>query len=457
MRIPKLLAALLTSCVLAALTPLGTAQAAAGPAIDNTSLTNGGKPCSATTPPVVLGYFGPLLEAAGSDDAYSPGFDYTFSIWPLTDPAAVRSVSVHGYSSGQLVHAQLPDDVLVDGHSYAWRVQLRTSNGTSPWSQACTFSYDNTSPATPAVSSANYPRFGEGQSPVGEFAQFTFDSGGDPDTVGFYYAWTQDLPSYACSFGGPLGQLVCPDIFADSNTVRVASPGGSASVTLPPVSDGPQTLSVVAMDVAGNRSPAVQYQTFVPWSGPTVSVAGGRPICGGSGSARVVFAPNPGLTTGVSSYTYTVDGNPAVTVPAGANGTAKVWMKDVRESAWLQVTSLSTNGFRSGQGYLFLDVNPQVSVYSSGYPNSGQPVGGVGVLGQFRFSPPYTDGSAPTSFSYRFPDGPVKTVPADEFSGDASVQWAPVHAGQQTMTVQAMNADGSPASCTTSYTFTVAR
>jgi hypothetical protein len=455
MRMPKLLAVLVTGCVVALLTPLGTAQAASGPTIDNASLTNGGKPCSASTPPVVLGYSASLLEAAGSDDAYSSGFDYTFSIWPLTDPAAVRSVTAPGYSAGRVVHAQLPDGVLVDGASYAWRVQLRTSNGISPWSPLCTFSYDNTDPAMPTVSSANYPRWGEGQSPVGEFAQFTFDAGGDPDTAGFYYAWTQELPSYACGFSGPLGQLVCPDIFADSNTVRVASPGGSATVTLPPVSDGPQTLSVVAMDVAGNRSPAVQYQTFVPWSGPIASLAGGHPICG-SGGARVVFAPNPGLTTGVSSYTYTVDGSPAVTVPAGANGTAKVWLKDIRESTWLQVTSLSTNGFRSGTGYLFLDVNPQVSVYSAVYPNSGQPVGGVGVIGEFELWPPYTDGPAPTSFSYRFTDGPTRTVAADEYGG-ASVRWAPTHAGQQTLTVQSLNADGSPTSCTTSYTFTVTR
>ena len=455
MRMPKLLAVLLTSGVLAALTPLGTAQAASGPTIDNTNLVNGGRPCTATTPPQVLGFAAGTLQAVGYDDAYSSTFDYTFSVWPLTDPAAVRNVTARGYSSGRLVTAHLPADVLVNGSSYGWQVKLTTRNGTSPWSQVCTFGYDNTGPTAPSVSSANYPRFGEGASPVGEFAQFTFDAGGDPDTAGFYYAWTRDLPTYACSYSGQLGQLVCPDIFADSNTVRVASPGGSASVTLPPVSDGPQTLSVVAMDLAGNRSPAVQYETFVPWSGPIVSLAGGGPLCGDR-IARVVFAPNPGLTTGVSSYTYTVDGNPAVTVPAGADGTARVSMKGIRESTWLQVTSLSTNGFRSSNGYLFLDVNPQVFVYSPVYPNSGQPVGGVGVLGRFSFSPPYTDGSAPSSLRYRFPDGPVKTVAVEEYGG-ASVQWAPVHAGQQTLTVQSMNADGSPTSCETSYTFTVAR
>jgi hypothetical protein len=294
MQMPKLLAALLTGCVLAALTPLGAAQAGTGPAIYSASLTSGGKPCSATTPPVMQGYFASLLEAAGSDDTYSSsGFDYTFSIWPLADPAAARSVTAHGYSSGSLVHAQLPADVLSDGNSYAWRVQVATSNGTSPWSQVCTFSYDTTDPATPTVSSANYPPYGEGVAPADQFGQFTFDAGGDPDTVGFYYAWTQDLPAYGCSYGGPLGQLVCPDVITGPNTVRVTSPGGTASITLAPVSDGPQILSVAALDAAGNRSPAVRYQTFVPGSAPIISRPGNRPSSRRTLGSPPESAPTP--------------------------------------------------------------------------------------------------------------------------------------------------------------------
>jgi len=452
---PKLFAALLTGCVLAALTPLGTAQAGTGPVINSASLTSGGKPCSATTPPVMQGFFASLLEAAGSDDTYSSSdFIYTFSIWPLADPAAARSVTAHGYSSGSMVHAQLPADVLSDGTSYAWRVQVATSNGTSPWSQVCTFAYDYTDPAMPTVSSPNYPPYGEGVAAADQFGQFTFDSGGDPDTVGFYYAWTQDLPAYACSFGGPLGQLVCPDVLAGPNIVRVTSPGGTASITLAPVSEGPQTLSVAALDAAGNRSPAVRYQTYVPGSAPLIRRPDSRPICGGT--AKVVFAPNPWLTSKVSSYTYTFDTNPAVTVPAGADGTAQVSLKVNREPAPLQVTSLSTNGFQSTEAYMLLNVNPQPFVYSWVYTNYGQPVGGVGVAAWFQFSAPYTDGAPVTSFSYRFPDGPVKTVAAGDW-GDTAVQWAPTRAGQQTLTVQAMRADGTPASCTASYTFTVAR
>jgi hypothetical protein len=454
MRMPRLLAVLLTTCVAAVLTPLGTAQAASGPTIDSTTLTNGGKPCSATTPPVVLGFSAPTLQVAGSDDTYSySGFNYTFAIWPLTDPATVRTMTRFGSASGRLATAEVPYGGLIDGDSYAWRVQLATSNGTSPWSQVCTFSYDNTPPPTPAVSSANYPAYGQGLAPLGEFAQFTFDAGGDPDTAGFYYSWSSSPPAFTCSYSGPIGQLVCPDPFSQPDTVRVASPGGTASVLLNPVANGPQTLSVATVDVAGNRSEFVRYDTFVPYSGPDVTQAASHPICGSL--AKVVFAPRPGLGP-VSSYTYSFDQGPDVTVPAAADGTAQVSIKENREAGTLKVTSTGTNGFRSSDAYTWLDVNPQVSVYSDVYGDNGQPAGGVGVSGQFTLWPPYSDGAPPTAFSYRFSDGPAKTVAADEY-GSATVRWAPTHAGQQTMTVQSLNADGSPASCTSSYTFTVAR
>jgi hypothetical protein len=336
-------------------------------------------------------------------------------------------------------------------------VQLKTSNGTSPWSQVCTFRYDNTGPAEPTISSTNYPPYGEGLGAVGQFAQFTFDAGGDPDTAGFVYHWGADMPAGICSFSGPVGQLVCPDPFSDPDTVRVASPGGAASVSLNPVGVGPQTLSVAALDAVGNRSPVVRYEMFVPYSGPTVTQASSHPICGNV--AKVVFAPHPGLTP-VSSYTYSFDQGPAVTVPADADGTAQVSIKENGSPGILQVTSTGANGFRSNEAYSWLNVNPQVSVYSPQYPNYGQPTGGVGKTGTFYFQPPYSEGPPPTAFSYRFANGPEQTVAAatDEWGGtSASVQWTPTRAGQQTLTVQTINADGSPGTCTASYTFTVAR
>jgi len=455
MRTPKLLTALVAGCALVALTPLGTAHAGSGPIIDANSLTNGGKPCSATSPPVVLGSFARYLQAAGTDDTYSySGYHYIFTIWPVADPAAATSITTLGSDSGWEATTQLPAGVLIDGGSYAWRVQLTTSNGTSPWSQTCTFSYDNTAPAAPSISSPNYPPYGQGVAPLGQLAQFTFDAGGDPDTAGFEYSWGTDLSSLACSFDGPIGQLVCPDFLSEPGTVRANAPGGTASVTLNPVNHGMQFLSVAALDVAGNRSPVVRYVTWAPDSDPTVTQADSRPICGSV--AKLVFSPFPGLPP-VRSYTYSFDQGAAVTVPAAADGTAQVSLKENREPAVIAVTSTSANGFRSSEAHVLLNLNPQVSVYSAVYSDYGQPAGGVGVTGEFSFQPPFSEGPPPAAFSYRFPNGSTRTVAASGEFGEARVQWAPTRAGQQTLTVQAMNADGSPATCETSYTFTVAR
>ncbi|MDQ1738818.1 MAG: hypothetical protein QOE53_470 [Pseudonocardiales bacterium] len=456
MRLPKLITVLIAGCVLAALTPLGTAQAASGPTIDPTSLTNGGRPCSAATTPAVLGGFASYLQAAGSDETYTySGFDYTFTIWPLADPGAARSVIGHAYDSGGVATARVPADVLIDGGSYAWRVQLTTSNGTSPWSQVCTFSYDYTAPAAPSISSANYPSSSSGNlAPIGQFAQFTFDAGGDQDTAGFAYNWNYAPGALACSGGSVYEPMVCPDFLSGPGIVRLASPGGTASITLNPVGHGPQALWVAALDVAGNWSPTVRYETYVPYSGPTVTQADSHPICGNI--AKVVFSPHPGLTP-VSSYTYRFDQGPTATVPADADGTAQVSIKENREPGNLQVTSTGTNGFRSSEANIWLNVNPQVFVHSSEYPDYGQPAGGVGKIGTFSFQPPFSEGPPPTAFSYRFSNGPTRTVAATDEFGGASVHWAPTRAGQQTLTVQSINADGSPATCTTSYTFTVAR
>jgi hypothetical protein len=451
MRVPKLFYALVASCVLAALAPLGTAQAATGPTIDNASLTNGGRPCSATTPPVTLGYWATYLEAAGTDDTYSySGYNYTFTIWPVDDPAAATSITTSRTDSGELARPQVPAGVLIDGGSYAWRVQLTTGNGTSPWSQVCTFSYDHTAPAAPSVSSANYPPSGQGAAPLGQLAQFTFDAGGDVDTAGFRYSWGY-LGVLGCSFGA---QLVCPDFLSQPGTVRVTSPGGTASVTLNPVGHGPLTLVVDALDVAGNTSSNVLYQVFMPYSAPTVTQAVSNPICGSV--AKLVFSPRPGLGP-VSSYTYSFDQGAAVTVPAAADGTAQVSIKENREPAFIVVSSTGADGFRSSEANVYLNLNPQVSVYSDVYTDYGQPVGGIGVTSEFAFQPPFSESGPPAGFSYRFPNGQTRTVAATDEFGSASVQWAPTRAGQQTLTVQAINADGSPGTCTTSYTFTVAR
>ena len=435
------------------LTP--AAALAGGPAIDTSSLMNGGLPCSVGTPPV-LGYFASQLEVLGTDPNPTPDSQYrfTFALWPQSDPSAVTAFSTTNYSIDQLARGRVPAGTLSSGSNYSWHVQLSDSNGTSAWSQTCTFSYDAAAPQTPTISSSNFPPDTVG--PVGELARFTFDGNGDPDTAGFSWTWGDTLPVPACAYSGPQGQLICPDPLSAPGVIPADSAGATATLVSDPPHDGPINLTVAALDRAGNQSAPVSYRLFVPYSGPTITVTSGQPTCGTK--LTVSFAPQAGVT-GVLSYTYTVqgsNGDQPVTVQANRAGKASATIDVSSQPYAITATSLSSNGFRSSVGYASLDVNPQPAVSSDSYPNSGQPTGGVGVPGTFTFSPPY-DGHLVTGYQYRLPNGDHGTVAADPNSQTATVPFTPTHAGAQTLTVQSINGDAPGGSCQASYTFVVAR
>jgi hypothetical protein len=458
MRTSRLLAAVIGTCVLALVLPLtAPAQAATAPIIDNSSLVNGGRPCSAATSPAILGGLAYILQAAGSDSTPSTSaYNYTFSMWPVADPSTITTVSRLNFSSGQLATVNIPESALVSGSDYAWHVQLTDSNGSSPFSSTCTFHYDYTAPSTPVITSSNFPTYQQGMGPVGQLAQFTFDGHGDTDTAGFEYIWGSVMPVSACSFSGPLGQLVCPDFLDQPNVVRANAPGGTASIALPPPDAGPQTLTVAAVDVAGNLSrPPASYQIFVPESSPAATQLSPVPTC--DNQVRLSFAPHDGVT-GVISYSYRlVNTNTTVTLPANKKGTTtQVTLPVTSDDYAVSVYSTSANGFVSSQNFVRLDVDPLPTVSANIYLNSGQPVGGVGVSDSFTFTPPY-DGNFVSSYQYSFPGGAQSTVAADPNFDSATVQWTPTHAGKQTLLVRSINQDGSGSSCQLKYTFVVAK
>lgn len=456
MRLRKVLVVLLAAgCTVASLLTPASAVTT-GPTIDNSSMMNGGMPCATSTSPA-LGYFATQLEVLGTDPAppYGSHFVYSFAIWPQADPSAVTTFSTTDYNISYLARGQVPYGTLSSGTSYAWHVQLTDGNGTSPWSQTCLFSYDYTPPQLPTVTSSNFPSGCCSPGPVGVLPQFTFSGNGDPDTVGFAWAWGDILPAPVCISNGPQGQLICPDPLSVPGVVRADAPGGTASVSQNPPHDGPIDITVAAVDRAGNESQQVTYRLFVPYSGPTVTVTSNQPICGSS-TATVSFAPYPGVT-GVVSYTYRLDFNSSqsVTVPADQNGLATTTIDVSSQPYAITATSLSSNGFVSSMGYASVDVNPVPTVSADVYQNSGQPVGGPGVAGSFTFSPPF-DGHLVTGYRYQFSHGPVRTIAADQNSETAAVQYRPAGPGPETLTVQSLNGDAPGGSCQLSYTFVVA-
>jgi hypothetical protein len=150
---------------------------------------------------------------------------------------------------------------------------------------------------------------------------------------------------------------------------------------------GPNTLTVAATDRAGRYSPAVKYDLFAPADGPSITVHGGA-VCGATGTFR--FAPNDAVTNVVAYRYWQGVGNVTpVRVDARADGTARVTVPaGDADSVLFSAQSISANGFRSTPTTDYLRLNATPAVSSDVYLNSGSPVGGVGTLGTFTFSPP---------------------------------------------------------------------
>jgi len=446
------------AAVAATLVAVGMVSAPAGAAtvlsIDSSSMYNGGRPCATGDPLPTLGYFANILQAAGSDTTGTfSTYTFTFQLWPTATPAEVSTITSTTFGTS-LATGRVPASALVSGNAYSWRINVSDGTATSPWSQTCGFNYDTTAPAAPTVTS-NYPP-DSSTGPLGQLAQFTFDGGGDLDVAGFQYAWGGVLSVPGCESSGPQGQLVCPDALTQSGVVKATAPGRSATVSLNPPGAGPQELTVISIDVAGNISTRVSYQLFVPSSSPTVSIVGPQAICGST--ATVKFLPHAGVA-GITSYNYVMDSidSPSLsaTVPAKRDGTATVTVPVTPQNYFLNATSTSGNGFTSSAGYVSLDVNPQPTVEADVYASNGLPVGGIGVPGTFTFSPP-SDGNWVSQYTYQFSHGKTHTVTADPNWARATVQWTPKDAGPQTLTVRSVNADGSGSSCKLTYTFIVA-
>jgi hypothetical protein len=454
----------LLQCVLitafATVVPVGVtaAHAAAGPTVSD--LVNGGYPCSVTDPPRALSSLGDDLEAIGADAPadFDNEYDFTFELWPVADQSDITTMSYRTQSDERLHHgsATVPTGTLVDGGTYNWHVRMSDRNGTSEWSRTCAFTYDTTAPAEPTITSPNYPPNAAG--PLGQLAQFTFDSNGDVDTAGFEYTWSSVLPVLGCSLSGPHHEMVCPNWLHDPDVVQLRKPGGRATINLNPPSDGgPVTLQVRALDRAGNVSSTAAYQTWVADSTPIASQVGGfHQICGSD--VEVKFAPHPGLT-GVIGYEYGWGlGDPPLTsVPANAQGFA--WA-DVPISHpflnYLQVRSINANGFVSDVYYLILDIDPRPTVSADIYQNDNRPHGGPGVIGTFNFATPEYPGLGlppATSFQYQFGSHPVQTVAADTDTSTASVPWSPDASGHHTLRVWARPGQGAARTCGTTYTF----
>ncbi|WP_244173830.1 LamG domain-containing protein [Streptomyces recifensis] len=222
-----------------------------------------------------------------------------FEAW-WTDAAGAeqrRTYSTGIFSSGSRFYWTMPADIPADT-VVSWHVRANDGKATSAWSDegdgsVCSFVYDDVNPEKATISSPEYPNpdkvfWVDG---VGVYGHFTMDSPSD------------DVVSYTYGFmGGPYG------------TVSAERPGAAATIPYLPLTSGPKSLTVRAIDRSGRSSGESSYHFNVK--------AGHAPVArwklddpAGSRSASAEAGTAARAGTGVTF------GGPA---PAGTGATATV-------------------------------------------------------------------------------------------------------------------------------------
>ncbi|MEE1811518.1 LamG-like jellyroll fold domain-containing protein [Streptomyces sp. BE133] len=167
-----------------------------------------------------------------------------FEAW-WTDGAGAeqrRTYTTITLSSGARYYWTMPDDIPANT-VVSWHVRANDGETTSAWSDegdgsVCSFVYDDVNPEKATLSSPEYPNpedvfWVDG---VGVYGHFTMDSPSD-DVVSYRYGF----------LGGPYG------------TVSAEQPGAAVTIPYLPLTSGPKSLTVRAIDRSGRSSGESRY------------------------------------------------------------------------------------------------------------------------------------------------------------------------------------------------------
>ncbi|MFI1386427.1 FG-GAP-like repeat-containing protein [Embleya sp. NPDC020886] len=151
--------------------------------------------------------------------------------------------------NGATGHAYAPTNVLVPGHDFQWSVKGGDGNGglASAWADSCVFTVDATVPEVASVTSTDYPSSGSNK-PAGAKGTFTVtaaDTGSGVARVD--YVLNAVMPV------GPANQATWNEQNKTWEIVDLPVPGWSGN-----------TLTVRAVDRAGNQSPNATYNFYAP-------------------------------------------------------------------------------------------------------------------------------------------------------------------------------------------------
>ena len=219
---------------------------ATGTAAPETACTTGtGRPGLRSTTPLLRAVLTDPEGAAVRGDFEVLDLTAGRLVWHPSLTTALPSGSNHGIA--------VPEGLLVDGHVYRWRVRGVDASGRVGPRASCEFVVDVTAPLEPVV----VPVDGEPavyledqtSGGVGIAGAFALTPGGSTDVVGYLYGFDT---------GSPVTRVEGSDVQLDYT----------------PASRGPHTLTVQAVDRAGNVSPVRLYR-FTVGSAPAGHGIGG--------------------------------------------------------------------------------------------------------------------------------------------------------------------------------------
>jgi hypothetical protein len=259
---------------------------------------------------------------------------------------------------------------------------------------------------------------------------------------------------YANTYGSHVGDTISVSAWSDlPNAVAIVySFDGGPEQTL----DGPYvTFDVVPTHAGdsiitaraklgdGTLSPPTAYPLHIN-SSPQVTTRGpfgadlvlGRP-------ATITFTA---ALADAAGFRYSIGaGSATQTVPVGADGRTTITYDVPADlgDATVRVTSLAANGTPSDTASVSVRLdNPRVEVNNPWPPDYAEPVGGLGVPGQFGFAA-YDLREETTKYLWHVNDGPVQEITPDPSAWETMVSYTPDRTGDNTLHVQRQFTDGS--------------
>ena len=231
----------------------------------------------------------PVLDAKVSD-ADGDNLGVIFKYWDDGSSTTYTSPLVDNVGSGTPAHFGLPStftSALTSGQTVDWQVlSITDGQDTVGPSKTCYFTAEPNSPTQPSITAnTSYPEGATGAA-AGTAATFQFTNTGS--TAASYFAYRLDVQP--ATSGTPA-----------SEKATATNNAGSAVIT--PLSPGPHTLYVAAVDAAGDPSPMQSY-SFIAANHATTTCAS-LSACYNNVAISPDSAMTQGDADGANSYSAT--------------------------------------------------------------------------------------------------------------------------------------------------------